>query len=247
MAVASSPCPATELLKQVKPEDGAPALAPPPSLARLAAADAVVAANLLQIEALTRQLAATHACLDTGGSLEELRRADERYAVELEDQRGRCLDRVIDVQAGILPQPPPMAVASSPCPAAELVKLEGAGPALVPPPSLPPAPPPSRARLARLAAADAVVAANRPQISALTQRIEAMRACLDPGGSLEELTRADGRYAVELEGKLSLCLEAVEQAQSVQLPPMAAASSPSPAAEQVPVIKQEDGAHAESM
>jgi hypothetical protein len=132
--------------------------------------------------------------------------------------------------------------AASPSPAAELVKLvklEGAGPALVPPPSLPPPPPPARARLA---AADAVVAANRPQISALTQRIEATHACLDTGGSLEELRRADERYAVELEGKLSLCFEGVERAQAVilpQPPPMAAASSPCPAAELVKQVKPE--------
>jgi hypothetical protein len=84
-------------------------------------ADAVVAANLLQIEALGPELEATRARLaieDEGVR----REAYGRYAVELEDQRGRCLDRVIDVHAGILPQPPPMAAASSPCPAAELVK-----------------------------------------------------------------------------------------------------------------------------
>jgi hypothetical protein len=119
------------------------------------------------------------------------------------------------------------------------VKLEGAGPALVPPPSLPPAPPPS---LARLAAADAVVAANLLQIEALTRQLAATHACLDTGGSLEELRRADERYAVELEGKLSLCFEGVERAQAVilpQPPPMAAASSPCPAAELVKQVKPE--------
>jgi hypothetical protein len=241
MAVASSPCPAAELVKQVKPEDGAPALAPPPSLARLAAADAVVAANLLQIEALTRQLAATHACLDTGGSLEELRRADERYAVELEGKLSLCFEGVERAQAVILPQPPPMAVASSPCPAAELVKLEGAGPALVPPPSLPPAPPPSRARLARWAAADAVVAANLLQIEALGPELEATRARLaieDEGVRRE----AYGRYAVELEDQRGRCLDRVIDVHAgilPQPPPMAAASSPCPAAELVKQVKPE--------
>jgi hypothetical protein len=136
-----------------------------------------------------------------------------------------------------------MAAASSPCPAAEQVKLEGAGPALVPPPSLPPAPPPSRALQARWAAADAVVAANLLQIEALGPELETTRARLaieDEGARRE----AYGRYAGELEDQRGRCLDRVINAQAeivAQLSPMAAAtgSSSCPAAEQVKLVKPE--------
>jgi hypothetical protein len=87
-------------------------------------------------------------------------------------------------------------------------------------------------------AADAVVAANRLQIEALGPELEATRARLaieDEGVRRE----AYGRYVGELEDELSLCFDRVEQAQSVQLPPMAAASSPCPAAELVKQVKPE--------
>jgi hypothetical protein len=94
-------------------------------------------------------------------------------------------------------------------------------------------------------AADAVVAAHRLQIEALGPQLatRARLAIEDEGARRQPYQR----YVVELEDERGRCLDRVEQAQSAQLPPMAAASSPSPAAEQVAVMKQEDGAHAESM
>ncbi len=51
----------------------------------MAAADAVVAANLLQFDDQMQRLEATRtrACLDSGGPLEERTRADGLYADEL--------------------------------------------------------------------------------------------------------------------------------------------------------------------
>ena len=234
IAAASNPCPAAEQVAVIKLEDGAPAPAPPPApppppppaRAQFELEDAVVAANLVQIKALTRQLEAIRACLaiedsDVGATLEDLTEADIRYAGELEDQLSQCLDRVQQAQSAILALVSPQGAASSPC----RVKAEpGAAVAAAAPPAR-----------AQFELEDAVVAANLAQVkAALTRQLEAIRARLaiedsDVGATLEDLTEADRRYAGELEDQLSQCLDRVQQAQSVilaPLPPIAAASNP---------------------
>ncbi len=74
------------------------------------AADVVVAANLLQIEALAPHLEATHARLAIK-EVDARNEAYELYADELPGQLGRCFERVVHAQDALVEQAFPQGAA----------------------------------------------------------------------------------------------------------------------------------------